>query len=103
MFGGCKLDPTLISALVERWRPETYIFHLTYGECTITLDDVSLQPSLLVDGPVVTGSAVVPSKDDLCKTFLGKVPNKFQGGQIDMKWLETNFKYLPSNTSDIVK
>ncbi|MBA0812702.1 hypothetical protein Gohar_026644, partial [Gossypium harknessii] len=43
---------------------------------------------LPIDGPVVTGSAVVPSKEDLCEAFLGKVSNKFQGDQIDMKWLK---------------
>ncbi|MBA0818571.1 hypothetical protein Gohar_022132 [Gossypium harknessii] len=28
MLGRTKLDPLLISALVERWRLETHIFHL---------------------------------------------------------------------------
>ncbi|KAH1063876.1 hypothetical protein J1N35_028863, partial [Gossypium stocksii] len=42
MLGGCKLDPTLISALVESWRPETHTFHLPCGECIITLKDVAL-------------------------------------------------------------
>ncbi|MBA0570824.1 hypothetical protein Golob_004432, partial [Gossypium lobatum] len=53
---GCKLDPKLISALVERWRPDTHTFHLPYGESTITLEDVHLQLGLLVDKSVVTGS-----------------------------------------------
>ncbi|MBA0859624.1 hypothetical protein Goshw_008908, partial [Gossypium schwendimanii] len=39
----CKLDPKIISALVERWRPKTHTFHLSYGDCTITLEDVHLQ------------------------------------------------------------
>ncbi|MBA0818952.1 hypothetical protein Gohar_027840 [Gossypium harknessii] len=55
MLGGTKLDPPLISALVERWRPETHTFHLPCSECTIRLKDVDLQLDLLVDGEVITG------------------------------------------------
>ncbi|MBA0664025.1 hypothetical protein Goklo_004101, partial [Gossypium klotzschianum] len=33
-------------ALVERWRLETQTFHLSCGECTITLEDVHLQLGL---------------------------------------------------------
>ncbi|MBA0628091.1 hypothetical protein Godav_022868, partial [Gossypium davidsonii] len=40
---GCKLVPKLISALIERWRPETYTFYLPCEECTITLEEVQLQ------------------------------------------------------------
>ncbi|KAK5811631.1 hypothetical protein PVK06_026983 [Gossypium arboreum] len=32
----------LISALVERWHPDTHTFHLSYWECTIILQDVAL-------------------------------------------------------------
>ncbi|KAK5785435.1 hypothetical protein PVK06_040021 [Gossypium arboreum] len=42
MGKGCKLDSTLISTLVERWRPETHTFHFPYNGCTITLEDVQL-------------------------------------------------------------
>ncbi|KAG8474236.1 hypothetical protein CXB51_033830 [Gossypium anomalum] len=56
-----------------------------------------------MNGSVVIGSATIPDKEDLCEAFLGKVPNKFQDGWIDMKWLENNFKELPPNATDIVK
>jgi len=49
-----QIDNTLVAALVERWRPESYMFHLPIGECTITLEDVSLQLGLHVDGKPVT-------------------------------------------------
>ncbi|MBA0751905.1 hypothetical protein Gogos_000793 [Gossypium gossypioides] len=46
---------------------------------------------------------VVPGKEDLCKAFLGKVSRKFQGDQIDMKWLEDNFKDLPKDSTNVEK
>ncbi|PPD93408.1 hypothetical protein GOBAR_DD09654 [Gossypium barbadense] len=80
MLDGWKLDPTLISALVERWRPEIHTFHLPCDECTITLENVALQLSLSVDGSIVTRSIIVPGKENHCVTLFGKVSNSFKGG-----------------------
>ncbi|KAK5810947.1 hypothetical protein PVK06_026264 [Gossypium arboreum] len=55
--GKAKLDSKLITAFVERWRPEMHIFYLPCGVHTITLEDVQLQLGLPVDGFVLTGSA----------------------------------------------
>ncbi|XP_057747684.1 protein MAIN-LIKE 1-like [Arachis stenosperma] len=44
------LDNSLISALVERWRPETHMFHLLWSEVTITLQDMVYHLDLRVHG-----------------------------------------------------
>ncbi|MFQ6626180.1 hypothetical protein Gotur_005025 [Gossypium turneri] len=76
---GCKLDPKLISALIERWRPETHTFHLPCGECTVTLEGVSLQLGLPVDGHPVTGSAQSSNWEAVCYKLLGAIPDKMDG------------------------
>ncbi|MBA0850021.1 hypothetical protein Goshw_024283, partial [Gossypium schwendimanii] len=48
--------PTLVSALVERWRPDTHTFYLPCSECTITPEDIQLQIGLPMDRQVVIGS-----------------------------------------------
>ena len=39
-------------ALVDRWRPETHMFHLPCGEMTPTLQDVAYLLGLLIIGLV---------------------------------------------------
>ncbi|KAF6998783.1 hypothetical protein CFC21_014870 [Triticum aestivum] len=52
-----NVDKYLISALVERWRPETNSFHLPVGEMTITLQDVSCLWGLPIHGKPLVGKA----------------------------------------------
>nr|KYP60904.1 Serine/threonine protein phosphatase 7 long form isogeny [Cajanus cajan] len=48
-----KINDCLITSLVERWRHEIHIFHLLVGECTVTLEDVTLQLSLRIDNKAI--------------------------------------------------
>ncbi|MBA0820817.1 hypothetical protein Gohar_022073, partial [Gossypium harknessii] len=76
---GCKLDLTLVSVLLERWR---------------------LELGLPVDKPIVTGSVVATDWRDVFKQLLESVSNRIDGTRIDMNWLKRNFVRLDSESSE---
>lgn len=50
-----EVDRNLLTALIERWIPETNSFHFMSGEATITLEDVACIYGLPIDGEPVCG------------------------------------------------
>ena len=95
-----KIDHSLISALVERWRPETNTFHLNSGEATITLEDVAHIYGLPIDGPPVTGRAfsAFDQVQSVSNDLLGIAPDAnydCNGMQIKLKWIRDNFVATP--------
>ncbi|QHN87344.1 protein MAIN-LIKE 2-like [Arachis ipaensis] len=104
-----EYDNPLISAFVERWRPETHTFHLPWGECTITLEDVAMQLGLPVDGQPVSGTLRSWSKFhqrdiwEWCHELLGEVPAGHVGTtkyNIKLKWLRTRLQQMPLDLDD---
>ncbi|KAK9269286.1 hypothetical protein L1049_001056 [Liquidambar formosana] len=73
-YGAARLDPVLITALVERWRQETHTFHLPIGEVTITLQDVAVLWGLPIDD--------------------------ISGGSLRIGWITEHFTELPDDPSD---
>ncbi|XP_016752637.1 serine/threonine-protein phosphatase 7 long form homolog [Gossypium hirsutum] len=106
-FGSAALIRTfdlrydLISALVERWRPETHTFHLPCGEYTITLEDVAVQLGLPIDGNVVTGVSSISRPARLCYELLGHSPSEGKFATLRFSWLKANFEHLPNTATEL--
>jgi hypothetical protein len=45
-----QYDFSLLSVLLDHWRPETHTFHFTVGKMTVTLQDTSLLMGLSCEG-----------------------------------------------------
>jgi hypothetical protein len=49
------MHSTTLTSLVDRWHPETHMFHLSCGETTMMLQDVTMILGLPIDGTPVCG------------------------------------------------
>ncbi|QHO21489.1 uncharacterized protein DS421_11g347160 [Arachis hypogaea] len=80
------VDEPLISVFVERWRPEMHTFHMPFGECTITLQEVAYQLGLPING----------------EALFGELPpyNKVKQMTMCYTWFHERFRVLPADTSE---
>ncbi|CAN1334518.1 Serine/threonine-protein phosphatase 7 long form homolog [Linum perenne] len=95
-----RLDHDLITALIERWRPETHTFHMPEGECTVTLQDVNIISGLPINGRAITGR-VSGQWIQMIYDFLGHQldveSTDIKGSQLKLRWLNETFNALPPN------
>ena len=104
-----EINHSLISTLVERWRPETYTFHLPHSEMSIALEDVEVILGLPIDDEVLVRLTAVEDGDwrQLCVELLGfGVPtndNKTLEGQriLISRLVECIAKLLPHDATEI--
>ena len=97
------INQHLASVLVERWRSETHTFHFPHREATITLQYVTLQLGLKIDGLSVIGN-ITGDVGVACHALLGDTPlDKYiKGKMIYLSWLRQNFQQLPVDADDVV-
>ena len=96
-----RLDHHLITALCDRWIPETNTFHFRVGEMTITMVDVYFLYGLNTEGrPICTENAAI-DYIDMCSDLLGLFPPRHaikSSSELSMTWFKSEFSEpLPDN------
>lgn len=87
-----KIDHSLLTCLVDRWRPETHTFHFRWGEMAPTLEDVSFLLGLPLAGtPIGPLEAPANWEQAMAERFQGINPAARPFGSEDhgpkLEWL----------------
>ncbi|KAL9673051.1 hypothetical protein QQ045_029304 [Rhodiola kirilowii] len=96
-----KADLSLLTAVVERWRPETHTFHFNDGETTIMLQDVSLLTGLPVDREPMTGKSQL-NFEEVSVRMLGVYPDCFDKSPAIAKrsWFTNHLAEIPADADE---
>uniref|UniRef100_A0A8I6WRQ9 Aminotransferase-like plant mobile domain-containing protein n=1 Tax=Hordeum vulgare subsp. vulgare TaxID=112509 RepID=A0A8I6WRQ9_HORVV len=96
--GSFTADPSFLTSLIDRWRPETHTFHFRYGELAPTLKDVSMITALPIRGVPVVPPRVSPTwPTDVSGRLRLEMPISDRSSPprgVPLRWLRTNFEIL---------
>uniref|UniRef100_A0A453L8U5 Aminotransferase-like plant mobile domain-containing protein n=1 Tax=Aegilops tauschii subsp. strangulata TaxID=200361 RepID=A0A453L8U5_AEGTS len=70
------LNAAAITALTDRWRPETHSFHLRTGEMTVTLQDIAMIAGLPIEGNPLCMSTDSAGWREQMHALIGMVPQE---------------------------
>jgi hypothetical protein len=101
------MDSAVLTALVDRWRPETHTFHLPCGEITVTLQDITMILGLSIDSAPVSGTVSPTRWRDSIAAAIGLWPPDVPADQKDRKttgvhsrWLTAHFNMCSEDAED---
>jgi hypothetical protein len=108
-----NMNPAAITALVDRWRPETHSFHLWTGEMMVTLEGMAMILALPIEGASLCIDTSCDDWRGKMVDLIGKCPgdtlNK-DGVKLRVaagatfKWISDNFNSCPEDDDeDVVK
>src|SRR5947207_6933820 len=81
-----QLDRSLLTALVDRWRPEMHTFHLPCGEMALTLQDVAYLLGLPLVGEAVGPRVVQPTCLVDCMVSIVEVNSLERAGSLGQQF-----------------
>jgi hypothetical protein len=98
-----------LTTLVDRWRLETHTFHLSYGETTVMLHDITMIFGLPIDGTPVCELVSSTGWRDYIGEAINIQPPDISVDQKDKKmigmhsgWLTAHFNTCPEGDEDVV-
>ncbi|KAK1684504.1 hypothetical protein QYE76_045352 [Lolium multiflorum] len=104
--GGPNMNPSALTALVDRWRPETHTFHLRAGEMAPTLQDVSMILGLPIQGEPLCMNTASDGWRQQMEVLIGRAPplpeqpKKRAPAGASFSWIRTNFGECPEEADE---
>jgi predicted secreted protein len=100
------MNAAALTALVDRWRPETHTFHLRAGEMAPTLQDVSMILGLPIQGEPLCMNTASDGWRQQMEVLIGRAPpllaqpKERAPAGASFSWIRTNFAECPEEADE---